>query len=529
MRTIKVSKESLEAFALYDNGWYDLTLIPLVATNEVKIVCDSYMEFTLDDIAEVLEKVIERNTDSGEFFLTWFEPLIRYFYNNVSLNELFGDNPQAISNFRLTYLPQTDKELLTWIISYLYKRYQDMEAIMLSSNAKDYICAQDLLDMIDYQQEELMLPVSKRHYISQIKEDFIHELDNDLILREADKYTQGLFKKYVDELAIMGNMDAIRIKAYALSGGNSIYKCNWHQASKYLETLWKDFGIGYAANSLGYIYFDGRLSNGTPDYENAFKYFSIGHTFGIIESTLKLSEMYMKGLFVAKNLNLAGNLIEPVYNEKRKEFTRGDFDGDFAEVALRMGEIQYAMTDFSAEIIGFTRLHAYGFFLQAKFAINLRQQFAPLASDIELLKTVTKKIEELSSYHKIYKRSYHSGFPGPLQDFVRENYNDKFELILKPTKAGKVKMTVIRQPLKGESHAAMSLLTYREFCTCSLTNKLCIIAENACFNQALGKLIFDDVCINDLDDKRVSITFLLDDKNIAYVEADSFLISKPNR
>ena len=190
MRTIKVSKESLEAFALFDMRWYDITLLPLSVASEVKIVCDSFMEFSLDDMAEVLEKVIERNTNSADFFLTWFEPLILHFYDNLSLNELFGDNPGSIANYRQTYMPQTDDELLKWIISYLFNLYQDMEAIMLATRASEYICAQDLLDMIDIQQGEVMFPVERRHYIDQIKQDYIHELDNDLILREADKGTK---------------------------------------------------------------------------------------------------------------------------------------------------------------------------------------------------------------------------------------------------------------------------------------------------------------------------------------------------
>ncbi len=529
MRTIKVSKESLEAFALFDMRWYDITLLPLSVANEVNIVCDSFIEFSLDDMAEVLEKVIERDTKSADFFLTWFEPLIIHFYDNLSLNELFGNSPGAIANYRQTYMPQTDDELLKWIISYLFNLYQDMEAIMLATYAKDYICAQDLLDMIDIQQGEVMFPVERRHYIDQIKQDYIHELDNDLILREADKGTKLLFKKYVNELADKGDIDALRIKGYALSGGNSVFKCDWKEAANCLEILWRDGGIGYAANSLGYIYFDGRLSDGRPDYENAFKYFSIGHSFGVFESTLKLSEMYLKGLYVARNINIAGNLIENVYNDKRKEFEEGNFDGNFAEAALRMGEIQLATTSLSPEFEKFTRIHAYGFFLQAEFAIVLRQQFAPIQTDKQLLESTIKKTEELSSDYKVYKRSYHSSFPGPLQDFVRARNHDKFKLGLKPYKNGKVKIEATRLPSRGSSRAALTLLTYREFCTCTLTDTLSVTAENACYRLTKNDIFFDDITIENLSDKRVRINFLLEDSQIAYVEADSFLISKPNK
>jgi len=528
MRTVKVSKESLEAFALNDIGWYDLTLLPLSLASDVNIVCDSFMEFTLDDMAEVLEKVIDRNTKSADFFLTWFEPLILHFYDNLSLNELFGDNPGSIANFRQTYMPQTDDELLRWIIAYIFSLYQDMEAIMLATYASEYIGAQDLLDMIDYQQDEVMFPVEKRHYIDAIKEDFVQQLDNDLILREADKQTKSLFRKYVNELADKGNMDALRIKGYAVSGGNSVFKCDWKEAARCFEILWKDGGIGYAANSLGYIYFDGRLSpDGKPDYENAFKYFSVGHSFGVFESTMKLSEMYLNGLYVTRNINIAGHLIESLYNDKRKEFEEGAFDGTFAEAALRMGEIQLATGGISSEFSKITRLHAYGFFLQAEFAIVLRQQFAPLSSDNKLLEYARNKTQEFVDEFKTYKRSYHSDYPGPLQDFVRDRKNDKFKLKVKIYRNDRIKIEVQRQALRGEKRAALTLLTYREFCTCSLTDTLTLMAENASCVLASDD-IFDDVQIEQTGEKRFRVTFTRDDSVIGTVEANSFLISNPN-
>lgn len=88
-RIIRISEYSLEAFAVYDNDFYDVTLLPLAAANNVIIECKERRKFTLDDMAMVLEKLISNKTDASAFFFTWFEPLIINFYDALMLNRLF--------------------------------------------------------------------------------------------------------------------------------------------------------------------------------------------------------------------------------------------------------------------------------------------------------------------------------------------------------------------------------------------------------------------------------------------------------
>ena len=75
-RVIKISDYSLEAFAVYDNDFYDVTLLPLAAAKDVVIEYAGDRSFTLNDLAQVLEKVAVNKTDAAVFFFTWFEPLI---------------------------------------------------------------------------------------------------------------------------------------------------------------------------------------------------------------------------------------------------------------------------------------------------------------------------------------------------------------------------------------------------------------------------------------------------------------------
>ncbi len=524
-RIIKVSEHSLEAFAVYDNDFYDVTLLPLAATRDIVIECPVQRRFTLDDLTLVLEKVVNNNVDATVFFFTWFEPLILHFYDALMLNRLFGDQPAAIDAYRLNMMPQTDDDLLAWMISWIMKCYKELSLSMIHASASSYIYAEDLLRMIDIHEDECMLPIEERTYIDQIKDDFIHDLDNDLILKDLDRYTKKLFIKYVNELCVSRNFNALRIKGFACLGGNSVFKCDYKEAAKCMEILWKEGGFGYAANTLGFIYLEGRLSDGTPDYEQAFKYFSIGHVFGISESTYKLAEMYEEGLCVAPNLEMAASLIEHAYVDRRLRFEQGDFECSFAEASMHMGNLQYRIYKENPAHFGFMRDQALDFYLQSRFAIEMRSGFGLSHSDTKIKQIAEAGIKELTSDMKIYKSSYRSSYPGPLPDFVSYRPYGTYVMTVKKLKNNRAKITVGRLPGHGENQSAKTLLTYREFACCSLADTITITANNTdAITQ--GPLLFDDISVK-TEGGLTSIDFRLGTKDVLTVAAEDFTITRP--
>lgn len=529
IRSIKISADSLDSFAVYEKDFYDITLLPLAISSEIHIECNHYREFTLDDMAQALEHVIENGKSTASFFLAWFEPLIVNFYDNLMFGNLFGNDASSIDAYHMVYMPQTDEDLLRWIITYILTKYRTMTPIHMHLTAADYINAEGLLQMIDYQADECCLPIEERHYIDEVKEDFIRELDNNLILQDSDAFTKKLFRRYVNDLCAKNNYNALRIKGFACSGGNSVFKCDWQEAARCMEILWKDGGFGYAANTLGFMYYDGRLTNGIPDYEEAFKYFSIGHAFGIYESTFKLVDMSLNGVLVSKNYELAGSLIERVYNDTRYRFEDGDFEGAFAEAAMHMGEVQLKAFSINPESPDYIRAQAYGFFLQAKYALSMRAKFGTSISDRELAKKIDKYIVGLIGDFKIRKSSLKSSYPGPLKDFIQYRTYGKFELSLKQLKNQRIKVTVTKLPERGFDEPQKTLLTYREFGCCSLTDTISIIAEDALASTFQEKLVFDDILIDINIGKRSGIVFLSDDKTVATLEAERFTISKPKK
>ena len=529
VRIIKVSEYSLEAFATYENDFYDVTLLPLAATNNVVIRCSADRAFTLDDLASVLDKIISNKTDAAVFFFTWFEPLILHFYDVLKLNRLFGDNPASIDAYRLTMMPQTDDELLRWMLSHIMRLFREMSLVKVHTPVSEYIGAEELLRMIDLQNDECMLPIEQRTYINDIKDDFIRELDNDLILKDADRFTKKLFAKYVNELCEEKYFNALRIKGFACLGGNSVFKCDYQEAARCMEILWREGGYGYAANTLGFICLEGRLTDGRPDLPQAYRYFSIGHTFGICESTYKLAEMYMDGVYVSKNLEMAATLIEKLYIDSRIRFEQEDFEGPFAEASMYMGRLQFQIYNENKENFRFMKEQALDFYLQARFALHMRSQFGITHADRKLKETVDAAIEELIPGVKIYKRSYKNSYPGPLKDFLTYRPFGVYSLELKQLKNGKVKMTVNRISGRTENDPALTLLTYREFACCSLTDNITVTANGASvmLSEPGRDICFDDVSIDAAPGGGTTIRFFYGRREAATIKAESFTIHRP--
>ena len=528
-RVIKISDYSLEAFAVYNNDFYDVTLLPLAATKDIIIECKRDRKFTLNDLAQVLEKVIVSKNDAAVFFFTWFEPLILHFYDVLKLDRLYGEGNASIEAYRLTMMPVTDDDLLAWMLSYILSLYRDMSLVQVHVPASEYINAEALLRMIDYQDEENMLPVEERHYMEEIKDDFIRELDNDLILKDADRYTKKLFIRYVNELCELNNFNALRIKGFACLGGNSVFKCDFREAARCMEILWKEGGFGYAANTLGFICLEGRLTDGVPDYDQAFRYFSIGHAFGISESTFKLAEMFMEGVCVAKNPEMAASLLEHLYIDARYRFEQEDFEGAFAEAAMHMGQLQLKV--FNDNPVGFKFMHdqALDFFLQSKYALMRRSPYGMSHSDRKISEIVDERLRELSAGVKVYKSSYTTSYPGPVRDFLSYRPSGTYSLELKVLKNSKIKITIRRISSKNETISPLTLLTYREFLCCDLTDNVTVTGNEAkvVSIDSDSELIFDDASIESATDGETVIRFFHGNKETAVIKAANFTVRRP--
>ena len=146
---------------------------------------------------------------------------------------------------------------------------------------------------------------------------------------------KDLYSRMLDDLCDAGEEWAIRRKAYAYYGGNGLVPCDWKKAEEALLKLYELFGSPFAANSLGYIYYSNRL--GKPDYDKAFRYFSVAAEAGVVEATYKKADMIRKGHGTEKDPYRAFSILSSLYEYQKEAFLDGNYGCKFADVALRMG------------------------------------------------------------------------------------------------------------------------------------------------------------------------------------------------
>ncbi|MCQ2504454.1 MAG: hypothetical protein MJ103_04410 [Saccharofermentans sp.] len=524
---IYISKEMLRDYAVMDKCWTDITLIPFSKISADDIECSEYYRMDLEDMREVLCKCKDRKVSAVSFFLEWWEPLLVHLYDYLEFSDMFGPDPGNIRNMRLLALPISDEDLLRWIICHIFNKYEQFTLSLLRVDLAEYLDIDQLLMQINWHYEdednEELIP---GRYINLIKHDYIMELDNDLILKDAPPVTRAIFKEFTDSLADAGDFEALRIKGYASYGGSSIYPCDYEVAARCLERLWKEGSFGYAANTLGYIYYYGRL--GKPDYEKAFFYFSVGSTYGITESSYKLADMFMKGLYVKRNLQLATSMIEKLYGEERYRFEQGCFDGKFADIAMRMGDLQLQFGD--PVIKDLLRLRAYRFYLQAEFALTLRMQAGRNTYDKGNMENLRFKLDSIAEYLPHKKKTHTDTMPTPLLEFVSSHAYCLYELQMKELKNNKVKISVRRMSRSDDNDLGMTLLCYPYFDCCDLTDEVILTAKDT-YDTALipdGTVIFDSVNTGNINAAGVEqIIFSLNGKTVAVISADSYIISRP--
>ena len=151
-------------------------------------------------------------------------------------------------------------------------------------------------------------------------------------------------RQLMTDLATEGEPMALRQLGYCCYGGDALFECDWPRSRDCFLRLMDmdnvdDHDKCNYANTLGYIFYYGRCNGGVPEYEKAFQYFSIGAAGGFYESMYKLSDMYMHGYYVARNTCAAQVLVRMVYDENLERVKRCKFGCNFADAALRMGNL----------------------------------------------------------------------------------------------------------------------------------------------------------------------------------------------
>ena len=182
--------------------------------------------------------------------------------------------------------------------------------------------------------------------------------------KEPNEMDKRVFIQFMNDLADKDNPYGLWVKCYSHYGGNSYVPENYKISE---ECLLKLIDIEYDDNypdTLGYIYYYGRVNNGIPEYEKAYKYYSLAALSGNIEARYKIGDMYKNGYYLKKNERIAKSIYDSLYYDALKEFHRDPKTSSLADVSLRLAGFYDNEEEYKV---------GYMLYLQALLAINIRK------------------------------------------------------------------------------------------------------------------------------------------------------------
>lgn len=202
------------------------------------------------------------------------------------------------------------------------------------------------------------------------KQEFIRRYyDDEALLAEASDEIKRQYQKYVAEGLEKDWIVALYAKAYGCYGGNVLFDCDWVASRDCLLKIIELQGDKdpFIYNTLGYIYYYGRCNDKKPEYDLAFKYFSVGAANGVYESMYKTADMYIAGKGVPKSEKAGAAILLGMYKENKENFCNEEKGCKFADVALRVGGLfeRGCGVEQDDEI-------AYYHYLEAEYAIGIR-------------------------------------------------------------------------------------------------------------------------------------------------------------
>ncbi|MBQ0028138.1 MAG: sel1 repeat family protein [Lachnospiraceae bacterium] len=475
-------------------------------TNGTNIIPD-YIETDTKEykitVADLLAGLNVYEGKSEEEVYSWLDTLDLFEESMSFVNDPWEEIQDAV----------TDKDIL----NLAYDEVYDLKWLILDGEfpelkPEDYAPLRNLL--------ETWIKSEGKEYPESIKQRIAFQYDEDSIDKQSEA-TQKLFKECLDYFCdVKKDTKAIQKRGYCYYCGTKIYPNDWIKARDAFIEYYQMTGDASAANTLGYIYYYGRCNDGVPEYEEAFKYFSIGHAYTYFESTYKLADMFAHGYGVVKDGETANHLYWSVYKQSIKRFMKGDMIGKFADAALRMGNC------FRDEIGAPKDLEtAYYYYLQADLAIRERVKAANHYGDNVVYTGIQKALASVREEYKDHGRTEKYEYPGWTKWTLIKHRRCK--LSVKELKDGMLALDASPMKRYDEDEAPMMLITVPRADYCELKKKIRIkTAPLSRFEAKDGakEIIFDHI---EYDLRKHRTTFYLFEDKVAELYTDYYTFTAP--
>ena len=421
-RPTVILKEQMKALARYEITFRQFMVDDDLRDDEF-IFPEKY-QMTLEDLQAALTNMLEEDPTLGDMDQFWFSPMqanaeafgipvdddpIREedlpegftpdgeapmeddnldLSNSITVDGgfLFDVDNEELDPQLIRGLPLTEEELFSDI-------WEDMNRLWYDEDDDSRLSE---LKQIPMFLEEIQLfwknagkPVLERAFSVRQMESFIRAFEDDHRVKNASELDLQLCRRFTDELCDKDSITALHLKGYACYGGSRLYECDWEASRDIMIRLYDMTDDAGFANTLGYIYYYGRCNDGVPEYEKAFRMFTVSAANGIYEGAYKLADMYRRGLACKQSQRTARTLYAMVYDDSLKSFAHGAADGSFADAALRMGNVWM-------DGIGGPKdpESALRFYLQAELASKLRLEVSDFFGNFTVAENIRKALEE---------------------------------------------------------------------------------------------------------------------------------------
>ena len=512
-----MTQDKLIDLCRYDIGWVDAIggsdkdAYPLTGYD---VQCENEYPMLLSDLKTALTNFDENDISFEDFLFDWWYPITTYFYEDLCLDEFFGPDPDMIETFPYPPLADNDEDMIITLFVKIARIADGTDnGDIPHGTASAVLGIPALLALIENYEDNRDLPYDERTYTREQMLAFLNHWDNSLLLYDAPEETINLFVNFTNTLCDEHVFEALKIKAFACNGGNSAFSCDYKESARLLTILLKEFGFGYAANTLAFMYYDGKIT-GKPDYDKAFAYFAIASNYGIAEAKLKFADMLLLGNAGNPDPLLAYNMYLQVYHDARIRFEAGEYNANLPESAIRIARALKIFPD--------QKVKRLKLLLEATYSAFVRFQTTKLYTDLEFSKEVQAEID--NAINEFTNKDFvkiNTGWQKLGSDEVTEVFDDftgppfgaYYTVNVKKLKSDKLKFTVKRHSIYPESKAPLSLSVQPWSLSAGLCDNLVFTLPGEFGNDATeylaksGEAVTFDKLVVSNDDNKTYSTF----------------------
>lgn len=478
----KLSTDDIKKLLRYECTYAEFTSDIIPEYNFV--TADDEVEYDLEDLTEMIKNLIAKAPNSEQFrnwFFYVFNDDFSYLFFCKGESEYSNDAKLRVMDWDM---PLNDAAMAKYVYDNFFDFYYDsfdLDKFRLTEYIDLPLILQDIENYKNHKPIKIyMWTYGNKRYVCRLL------ADNKLGMLSDEQKDE--VRQIISELVAAEDPMAIETLGYSYYVGNDIYPCDWNASRDCFLKLMDmenvdDFKKCYFANTLGYIYYYGRCNNGVPEYDKAFKYFSIGAAGWIYESMYKLSDMYIHGYGTAKNTRAAVSLIDMIYEDNINQILKEHYDCKFADVALRKGNL---CRD------GISTGDAYYYYTIADFAIRKRAAYDHYG-DSKVLMGIQKELARIREERPLKKPKVISTADIPV--IVSELFNKhSCQVTVKPVKDG-LSIKVKRLPYPSAEKAEKIFDCLPDYGYCRLTDEKTFKAVKGASHDISEKVTFiaDDI------------------------------------